>query len=129
MAVLTQYGQKAVLDYLLGGATPTRPGALWISFATGTPNADGASDGPVNSRMSLDMAAAQSGGATAGSATNRSARSNASATAACNVFGWNLWDAAAAGNRLAYGTMTAAFSVTSGSNILMSAGRVRINLS
>ena len=63
---LTTYMQKQVLDWICGGAAPTQPPQLWLCFATGTPNNNGASDGPMISRILLksgavtNMAAANS---------------------------------------------------------------------
>jgi len=122
---LTQYMQKQILDYICGGAAATRPASRFISFASGTPTEAGASDAPINARASLDIAAASG---TPSSATNRSARSNATATANCTVFGWNMYDSAVGGTRLAYGTMTATFTVTNLGSVIMSAGRLIITI-
>jgi len=128
---LTPYMAKQLLDYLLGGAAATRPASRFISFATGTPDTAGASDGPINARESLDFAAANSG-APFGSATIRSARSNATATLSptCKIVGWNMWDSAAGGTRLAYGTFSggSTFTVTNVGSIIMSAGRLVITI-
>lgn len=124
---LTQYAQKAVLDYLLGGATPTRPGAAWVSWATGSPNANGASDaGQINSRLSWNAAAANS---PQGSATNQSTGIAATATAACTILGWNLWDASVAGTRLAYGTLAASVGVASANSVRIGVGSMKIVIS
>lgn len=126
---LTPYMKKNVLDWVLGGAAAVQPTQRWVQWATGIPNDAGASDGAVNSRESLDMAAAQSGGAAA-SATNRSARSNGTVTAAAqSVRGFNIYDSTVGGTRLIYGTCTVGFSATSGSGIALSAGRLTISIS
>jgi hypothetical protein len=114
-----------MLDYLCGGAAATRPSARWISYATGIPNNAGASDGPINTRQTITFAAANS---PQGSATNANLNLAATATAGCTVRGWNLWDAAVGGNRLAYGTMTLSFNVPSANSIRLSAGRLRITV-
>lgn len=131
---LTSFMQKRVLDWTLGGAgVITAPAQQWLSLASGIPNDNGASDaGQINSRLLINsgavtgMAAANS---PQGSATNLSARSNATATAAAVVSGWNLYDANAGGNRLAYGSMTLGFTVASAASVFFSAGRFNVSLS
>jgi hypothetical protein len=123
----TQYMNKAVLDFTLGGATPTRPGNRWVSWATGSPNEAGASDaGQINSRQSWDAAAANS---PQGSVTNRSTGIGATATAACTIVGWNLWDASVGGTRLAYGTLSASVGVASANSVRIGVGSMKIVIS
>jgi hypothetical protein len=118
---------KAVLDWVLGAATPTRPGARWVSWATGSPNDNGASDaGQLNSRHSWDAAAANS---PQGSATNRSTGIAVTATAACTILGWNLWDASVAGTRLAYGTLAASVGIASANSVRIGVGSMKIIIS
>ena len=130
---LTPYMRKNVLDFLCGGAAPVRPAQLWISWANGIPNDNGASDGSVNSRVMLVSGAFQGmapANSPQGSVTNRSAgSSNATATVVQTVTGWNLWDSAVGGTRLAYGTLTASIVASTGSGIALSAGRLNISIS
>src|SRR4030095_506870 len=101
---LTPEGRQICLDWVLGGANPTRPATRWVSFATQSPTTASAFDGPIQSRASFTFAAANSPD---GSATNLNAVANITATAACTVVGWNLWNSSAGGTRLAYGTVSA----------------------
>jgi hypothetical protein len=126
----TTYLRKAMLDWCLGGAAATQPSARFISWATGSPNTDGASDGPfsvngVGARKTCTFAAANS---PQGSCTNVAAISGGTATAIATILGWNLWDAAAAGNRLAFGTMTVSVGCASGDIISVAAGALKITL-
>lgn len=124
---LTDYAEKALLDWCFGGAAaPTQPAQRWISFATGSPNAAGASDGIYNTRVSCRMAAAASPAGTVSLAT---VMSLATATAAnATVLGWNLWDSTVGGTRLAYGTATAAIGAKSADNIVIAAGALVITI-
>lgn len=130
---LTSFMQKRVLDWTLGGGgVITAPAQQWLSLASGVPNDNGASDaGQINSRLLINsgattgMAAANS---PQGSATNRSAQSNATATSAAVCSGWNLYDANAAGNRLAYGTVSPGFTVASGASVFFSAGSFKVSI-
>ena len=128
---LTSFMQKKVLDWMLGGAgAQTAPAQQWLSLASGVPNANGASDaGQLNSRLLINsgavtgMAAANS---PQGSATNLSARSNATATAAATISGWNLYDSVVGGTRLAYGTVSPGFTIASGASVFFSAGSFKM---
>lgn len=115
-----------MLDWVAGGATPTRPGSRFISFATGSPNDAGASDGPFSPRVTCTFAAANSPQM---SATNLNAMSLATATALGTVVGWNLWDAPTGGTRIAYGTATAVIGCKSGDNVLIAGGGLKLVLS
>src|SRR5262245_46494536 len=123
----TDFAEKLSLDWNLGGASATRPGARWLSFATGSPNAAGASDGAATPRCTVTFAAANSPQM---SATNLNATSATVSGAAAQTFlGWNLYDSSAGGTRLAYGTFSAAIGCKSGDNPALSAGALKLTLS
>jgi hypothetical protein len=121
---LTDYGEKAMLDWLLGGAAVTRPTSVFISFATGTPNDDGASDGPQLSRRTCSFAAANS---PQGTATTLAAIS-CQATALATFRGFNLWDAPTGGNRLIWGTLSGTIGIASGGVMGCASGTLVITL-
>ena len=127
---LTTYLEKAVLDWIGGAATPTRPAGIWLGMATGTPNANGASELATNtmSRVTCTFAAANS---PQGSMTNLNAMTLMANSSAATVFGFNIWDAATVGaNRLAYGTLTAtvSFRAGSGDQIAFAVGTLKVTL-
>ncbi len=127
---LTDYGEKIMLDWLLGGAVPTRPATWWVSLATGTPNAAGASDGLFTPRCRATFGAADS---PSGSATNINVLSctlvPVAGTSSGTVFGWNLYDSNLNGTRLAYGTVANASGCrTLGSSVAFGAGSLKITL-
>ncbi len=121
---LTSLMQKRLLDWLTGAAAATQPTAAWISIATGVPNDAGASDGPIQTRLTLNCAAAVS---PAGYVSNRSVMSFR-VTAAATGTGWNLWDAPTGGNRLAYGTLAAAVGAASGGTLAFARSALAIEL-
>lgn len=123
---LTTLYEQALLDWVLGGATPTRPTQRWIQFATGSPNTAGASDGPFTPRCTVTFAAANSPQM---SARNLNTVSVITATAAGTAVGWNLYDASVGGNRIMFGTCTAAIGCKSGDNISISPSLLRVVLS
>jgi hypothetical protein len=123
---LTTYMQKQALDWILGGATGTQPTGRFLQFATGSPNINGASDGPFTSRLTVTFAA---GASPAGSKSNANALTSATCTVAATVVGWNLYDANAGGNRLAFGTLTASRTLRSATdNCALPVGVLTITL-
>jgi hypothetical protein len=127
---LTDYGEKLLLDWVLGGAVPTRPAKWWVSLATGSPSASGASDGLFTPRGTVTFASANS---PQGSATNLNIISGTFVAVAGissgTVFGWNLYDSSVGGTRLAYGTVANASGVRStGSTVAFVAGALKITL-
>lgn len=122
---LTAYGAKQVLDWVTGAAAATQPAGRFIQWATGSPNNDGASDGPFSPRQTVTFAPMNS---PQGSATNLNALTG-TATAAGTAIGWNLYDAAVAGNRIAYGTLSANVGCKSADNPAFAAGALKITLS
>lgn len=113
MAGITPYLAKALLDWALNGATPTRPSQLWVQWATASPTTQSAFDGPFSSRRTATFAAANSPN---NSATLLAAVSGATASAAATVVGWNLYDASSGGNRLLFGTLSASLGCKSASD-------------
>ena len=101
MANVSAYAQKAMLDWLLGGATPTRPSAWWLGISYGSPTSTSASE-VAFARASVTWGAAASPG---GSASDAAAIVLASTLWASTVSGWQLWDASAAGNMLWFGLL------------------------
>jgi hypothetical protein len=122
---LSPFAQKLTLDWVTGAAAATRPTARWIGFATQSPTSQSAHEGQANTRATVTFAAANS---PQGTVTNLNAFSNISALATVTFVGWNLWDAGAAGNRLAFGTCTAAIGCKTTDNVVISAGGIKIVL-
>jgi hypothetical protein len=127
---LTDYGEKLLLDWILGGAAASTAPGRWISLATGSPNQAGASDGLFTPRGTVTFAAANS---PQGSATNLNIISGTlvavAGVSSGTVFGWNLYDRSQGGTRLAYGTTSSASGVrTTGSTVAFLAGTLKITL-
>jgi hypothetical protein len=110
---------------MMGGASATQPVGRFIMFATGSPNTAGASDGPFSPRKTVTFAPMNS---PQGSVTNVAAISGCTATAIATALGWNLYDAAVGGNRLLFGTMTAALGCASADVAGFNAGALKITL-
>ncbi len=123
MAGLSTYLEKAILDWALGGASATQPVGRWVGLASGSPNVNGASEGPWL-RATATYAAANSA---QGSATNLNDL-NCTATAIGTAVGWNMFDASQAGNRLAFGTVTSSMACASADIGRLAAGNLKIVL-
>jgi hypothetical protein len=122
----SDYLQKALLDWCLQGATPTRASALWLDMVTSSPNVTSAfSGGAFFSRVTVTFAAANSPNT---SATLLGAFTGTN-TAAATFVGFNLYDHSTGGNRLFWGTMTAAIGCNSADNPACAAGGLIIVLS
>jgi len=105
------YATKAALDWLLLGATPTRPTQLWLGLSYGSPTSTSASEivTPVGTytRATVPFAAAASpGGIASANANVVFAVCSYSAT----VSGWQIWDTqpVGSGNMLMQGLLSAA---------------------
>ena len=120
----TQYRRKVLLDYAFGGATPPAMSALWLQWATGIPTDSGASDGPFTGRQTVNMGP---GISPAGTVTNLNGITGL-ATVIATATGWNIYDNPNSGNRLFYGTMTAALGVASGSQPAFAAGALQVTM-
>jgi hypothetical protein len=114
---LTPFLAQALLDWSLGGATPTQPAARFIGLASGTSDTANGSPAPMFRRTATFSAAASPAGSVV-----LAANATMSATADTTVFYWQLYDATSAGNRLMFGSLTASHTVRSGSAVFFVAG-------
>lgn len=125
MPALSAYAQKAVLDWLLGGDTPTQPSARWLGLSYGAPSSTNGSEIATASRATVNVAAAASPG---GSASNAAAVVFAAFSYASTVSGWQLWDASTGGNMLWFGTMAVATRPASASQFTCAAGNAAFTM-
>jgi len=126
------WAEKAMLDWCLGGATPTQPASRFLGLAAGTPTSASASElvtGFASTRLAIAFGAAVS---PAGSATNTGAVTFSATTritaAASKPNAWNLWNASSGGTRLAYGQLSASSTFSSGDTISFASGALTITL-
>lgn len=123
-----QWAQKALLDWALGGATPTRPPALFAGLAIGTPSSISASEATAAgyARRTVTMAAAGTP-ASSGTATNNVAFTF-TFNAAQTVAGFHLWDATTAGNMLFYGQLSASSIMASGDTLAFASAALAVKI-
>lgn len=132
MSNITDYAEKAMLDWVLGGATPTRPTAWGIGIQTGVPNDSTQSDGTAllaSCRLPVTFGAAASPG---GSATNTAAITFGTFLTAGTIQGVHIWDTVTqngtGGNALWWGTLATARAVSSGDSLVIASGALTITL-
>jgi hypothetical protein len=126
------YAAKAALDWVFGGATPTRPTQCWMGLSYGSPTSTSGSEivTPVGTytRATATFAAAVSPG---GSAILGAVVIFPVASYSATVSGWQIWDtqAVGAGNMLLQGLLSAAtlpaaasqFTASAAAGVVMSA--------
>jgi hypothetical protein len=130
MAGVSAYAEKAMLDWVLGGAVPTRPAAWGVGLSLGAPTSISGSEVATGSgwtRQTVTFAAAAS---PAGSATNVSAITFGSGLTAATFTGLQVWDTAAvgAGNMLWYGNLSTVRTLGVGDSLVIAAGALTITL-
>ena len=125
MAAVSAYAEKAILDWLLGGATPTRPTAWAVGLSLGVPSSTSGSEittGSGYARQTVVMPAAAS---PAGSVTNTASMSFGPFSGAASITGIQVWDTILtlnSGNMLMMGTLATARTVGIGDSLIIASG-------
>lgn len=122
----TNYAELAVLDWLLGGATPTRPTARYLALHTADPGETGATGEVATggyARQAVTFGAA-SGGAAANSSTHTFTPSGANWG---SITHFSIWDAATAGNCLYSGALTTARAINDGESLTVAAAAISVS--
>lgn|SRR5574337_852015 len=132
MANIAAYAEKAMLDWVLGGATPTRPSAWGLGLSLGSPTSTSGSEittGSGYARQTVGFAAAASPG---GSATNTAAATFGPFSSSCYVSGLQVWDTVLSlnsGNMLWYGLLATARTLYANDTLVIASGALTISLS
>jgi len=125
------FGQKQILDWLLGGATGTAPAARWAGLAWGTPTFTGGSE--LNTSFGYSRLTALFGAANspAGSASNTAAMTFGPFSSIASILGIQMWDGSpvASSNMWLFGTLQTARTVGVGDSLVVAAGALTITLS
>lgn len=131
MANVAAYAEKAMLDWVLGGATPTRPGAWGAGLSLGSPTSVSGSEittGSGYARQTIGFAAAASPG---GSATNNTAATWGPFSSTCSISGLQIWDTVLSlnsGNMLWYGLLATARTLLAADSVILASGALTISL-
>lgn len=132
MAAVSAYMEKAMLDWVMGGASPTQPTTRAVGLSLGAPTSVSGSEwtGTGVTRQTITFGAAASPG---GSATNTAAVTFGPVTSAATVTGIQVWDTisgttANAGNMLWYGNLATVRTVASGDYLVLASGALTVSL-
>jgi hypothetical protein len=132
MANVAQYASKAMLDWVCGGASPTRPTTWAAGISLGAPTSISASEVGTASGYSCQTVTFGAAGTPSGSGTvtNANAMTFGPFSTAQSLSGVVVKDTVATGgNMLFYGTLTTARTVAAGDSLVIAAGALTITLS
>ena len=130
MANIGQWAEKNMLDWVLGGATPTRPTTWWIGLSLGSPTSVsgsevGAGSGYSRATASFGAAATPAG---LGSASNTLACTFGSFASSGTISGLFVADASTSGNILWFGLLSAVRTPNVGDSLVLAQGALVITL-
>lgn len=136
MANISAYAEKAILDWILLGATPTRPGTVAVGLSLGSPTSTSGSEIASTYGYTRQSPSAAPFGAAispGGSAFNTVAFTFGPFTTAASVSGIGIWDTVSgltqnAGNLLWYGLLSAARTVASGDTMVIATSALTVSL-
>jgi len=129
MANIAAYAEKAMLDWVLGGATPTRPTVWGVGLSLGAPTSVSGSEIGTDSGYTRQTVVFNAAASPAGSASNSGAMTFGPFSTAQSISGLLVTDTlATAGNMLWYGTLATARTVGPGDSLVVAAGSVLITL-
>lgn len=134
MAGISAENAKLMLDWSLGGATPTRPtaGSQAVGLSTGVPTSVSSFEVATGSGVTRQIAGFAAAASPAGSASNGSAMTFGPFSGACTISSLHVWAtnaSAAAANMLYYGALATARTLGVGDSLVFNAGALVITLS
>ena len=130
MANISAYAGKAMLDWSLLGATPTRPANSYVNIGLAAPNSTNGSEIATGSGMTRQTVAFSAAGSPANLAGNSLAMTFGPISAAGTVIGVQIWDTGAAtvGNMLYFASLTTSRTMNGGDFLLFSVGTLAVSL-
>jgi hypothetical protein len=127
MAQLSDYAENALLDWLMGGATPSRPSTRYLAlFTSATDDASGGTEmsGGGYARQTITCGAA-SGGTCSNTNSLTFTISGVDPAAFTHAA---VFDALTNGNRLWHGALTASKDLGDGDSIVFAVGELDFTL-
>lgn len=129
MAAASQYLQKAALDWVFGGASPTQPTKWGVALSLGAPTSVSASEVSTNSGYARQSMAWGAAGTPSGSGTvsNASAITFGPFSTAQSLSGLVVFDtmlSANSGNMLVYGNLATARTVGIGDSLVIASASI-----
>jgi hypothetical protein len=131
MANIGAWGAAAMLDWVLGGATPTRPASRLVALSLGTPSSVSGSEVGSNSGYIRQSALFGAAASPAGSASNTAAMTFGPFSSSAAIQGLLVYDTISinSGSIWWYGTLLTARTVLTGDTLVVAAGSLLITLS
>lgn len=127
MANLSDWSENALLDWLMGGASPTRPTTRYLALFTAAPNDAGG--GTEVSTGGYARQAMTCGAAASGTCSNDAAVSfTASGANYGTVTHVGIFSASTSGNLLWHGALTASKTVNDGDTLNFAIGELDFTL-
>ena len=128
MSQLSDWSENALLDWLMGGATPTRPTTRYLALFTAAPNDAGG--GTEMSGGGYARQAVTCGAASAGTCSNTNAPAfTISGVNPASFTHVGIFDASTAGNLLMHGALTTARDLDDGDTINFAVNELDFTLS
>lgn len=124
MTAKSDWAENATLDWLLGGANPTRPTGRYIAFHTADPTEDG-SVGEATTN-GFTRTAMTFGAAAAGVASNTSTVDLTITGGTTTITHMSIWDAVTLGNCIYKGAVTTSRTYAAGEHLTVAAGDIDI---
>ena len=131
MANIGAWGAAAMLDWVLGGATPVRPASRLVALSTGTPTSVSASgEYQTNSGYARQSALFGAAASPAGSASNTAAMTFGPFSSSNAIQGLLIYDTISinSGSIWWYGTLLTARTVLPGDTLTIAAGALIVTL-
>jgi len=131
MANIAAYAEKAMLDWCLLGATPTRPTTVNAGLSLGNPTSISGSEIAAASGYARSVMTFAAAASPAGSVTNASPVTFGPFSSAQSISGLQIWDTITTqngGNMLWYGLLATARTVGIGDSLVIASGALTITL-
>lgn len=124
----SDYAEKMTLDYILGGANPTRPTNRFVALFTAAPSDSGGGTevtGGSYARQSASFAGAVTTGGVTSASTNAALNWTNMPTATVTHIA--VYDASTGGNLLYTGALQSSKALTTGDNFTINSGNLTIS--
>lgn len=130
MANISAYAQKALLDWILGGAAATQPSSRLVGLSLGTPSSVSGSEVGTGSGYARQTGLFGAAASPAGSASNTAAMTFGPFSSSNAIQGAIVADtiSISSGNLLFYGTLQTARTVLPGDTLVIGAGSLTITI-
>lgn len=134
MANLSTYTQKALLDWMLLGATPSRPAALFCGLALTAPTSVASNEvgtGSGYARQTASFGAAITTAGNVGSASNQAAMTFGPFSSSAVISGLFLADngSSGAGTGLMFGNLSTVRTPLAGDSLVLAVGALSVTIS